>query len=365
MFCHQCGNKLTDDAKFCGKCGSPLLGASTNITEQVKTENADKHPLEEAANNKIPVTPPRDTTIQKIALAFWGVIIFVAVAIIIAHFWNGPASSTDNQISTTTAQTTDTPPMPDNQNSSQSTIQNTPDLPALVKEWQKSTAYVECYWDNPSTGLWYEKESGSGLLVMFTSGLTVITNRHVVDNSQYGVATECDVGFHDDNGVFYSVTTADQPAHYIGTYIAPDVSAHGNITFNSDGTDVANLSGLKALSIGGAPTISLSDRAKTGHFSCDTTSTGESIVILGYPDYGAGAGTYTSVFSNLSITATEGIISGQDGIYLTTSAKLDPGNSGGVAIDENNDCYVGIPTAVVVGSMSSLGRIIPASYVVK
>jgi S1-C subfamily serine protease len=245
-------------------------------------------------------------------------------------------------------------------------VNSTPDLPSLIQEWQISTAYVECYWVDPDTHTWYEKESGSGLLVSFKSGLTVITNRHVVDSSQYGEATECDVGFHNDNGIYYAVTTVDQPAHYLSgtTLVLPDVPAYGNISFTADGTDVADLSNLKEETMGSSPNISLTDRAKTGHFSCDTTPTGEPIVVLGYPDYGAGAGTYTSIFSNLSITATEGIISGQDGIYFTTSAKLDPGNSGGVAIDENNDCYIGIPTAAIAGSMSSLGRILPANYAV-
>lgn len=116
--------------------------------------------------------------------------------------------------------------------------------------------------------------------------------------------------------------------------------------------------------MGEAPTMSLNARAKTGKFVCQNTPVGEPIVVLGYPDYGSGAGSYRSVFSNLSITATEGIISGQDGIYLTTSANLDPGNSGGAAIDEKNDCYIGIPTATVNGSAASLGRILPASYAI-
>jgi hypothetical protein len=85
------------------------------------------------------------------------------------------------------------------------------------------------------------------------------------------------------------------------------------------------------------------------------------MVILGYPVYGTGAGTYTSVFSTIEITATEGIISGMDEIYYTTSAKIDHGNSGGLAIDENNDCYIGIPTAAIEGQIESLGRILPSS----
>jgi len=40
-----------------------------------------------------------------------------------------------------------------------------------------------------------------------------------------------------------------------------------------------------------------------------------------------------------------------DGNYYVTSAKIDHGNSGGTAILVNNDCYIGIPSASVVGSV--------------
>lgn len=248
-------------------------------------------------------------------------------------------------------------------------------LTEIAQEWRKSTAYVECYWQYKNTSTWYLKESGSGLLVMLNSVPTVITNRHVVDSPQYGVAQECDVGFPDSNShahVFYSVTTVDHPAYvmHIATGIPdaviPDNPIHGQIKVASDGNDVAYLSDLKE---GNAdlvpPTISLNNRARSGHFFCDKNPLqGDSIAILGYPSYGTNAGTFMSVISQIDPTVTEGIISGQDGIYLTTSAKIEHGNSGGLVIDEKNDCYVGIPTAAVAGEIESLGRILPASYIV-
>ncbi len=112
--------------------------------------------------------------------------------------------------------------------------------------------------------------------------------------------------------------------------------------------------------------LSISQRAKSGRFSCTSTADiGEPLVILGYPSYGSGAGTFVSVFSTLDVTATEGIVSGNDAGYYTTSAKIEHGNSGGIAIDENRDCYLGIPTASYTGQIESLGRILPASYVVQ
>ena len=260
---------------------------------------------------------------------------------------------------------------PTNQNTlSPSAPASAKSLPDIVAEWQKSTAYVECYWTYSNSTKWYLKESGSGLLVMFNSTPTIITNRHIANNAQYGMADECDMAFPNDKYVYYSIDTLDSPAHT--DYSIPsspvylsDIPAHGQIQFTADGSDVAYLSGMKEENMDGAasPTISLQDRARSDHFACfNNPPTGESIAVLGYPDYGTNAGEFMSVFSTINPTVTEGIISGQDGNYLTTSAKIDPGNSGGLAIDETNDCYVGIPTAIEIGQAGTLGRILPASY---
>jgi hypothetical protein len=243
-------------------------------------------------------------------------------------------------------------------------------LPDIVAEWQKSTAYVECYWNYPNMTpfKWYLKESGSGLLANFNSVPTIITNRHIAYNSQYGMATQCDVAFPNDNYQFYDITLVDEPSYtsYLipsEPVVIPETPAHGKIQFTSDGSDIAYLSGMKESVTN--PTLSLNARARNDHFACDSNPpTGESIVVLGYPDYGTNAGQFQSVLSTIDPTVTEGIIAGQDGIYLTTSAKIDPGNSGGLAIDETNDCYIGIPTAIEVGEAGTLGRILPASYAV-
>ncbi len=81
---------------------------------------------------------------------------------------------------------------------------------------------------------------------------------------------------------------------------------------------------------------------------------GGKVIILGYPGIGSPEG----------ITATEGIISGYDGDYYITSAKIEHGNSGGVAVLVNNNCYLGMPTFVAVGTIESLGRILDVNVIV-
>jgi hypothetical protein len=236
-------------------------------------------------------------------------------------------------------------------------------LPSVIQDWRRSTAYVECYWADPATGEVSYKQSGSGLLLMVdtlsASGKrrysipNVVTNLHVIHSAVYGAAQECDIGFPDNRGVFY--TTAK----------ATDTNGNSAMVFNYDREhDVAYLLGLTEM--GGVPPVSLESRAKTGSFACaGEPSIGDPLVILGYPSYGTGAERYIAANSNLEVTATEGIVSGRDDVYYTTSAKLEHGNSGGLAIDMTNDCYLGIPTAAVSGETESLGRIFPASYVVK
>ena len=84
--------------------------------------------------------------------------------------------------------------------------------------------------------------------------------------------------------------------------------------------------------------------------------TGDNVIILGYPDY---AGQFTEP------TATTGIISGYASPYYTTSTQIESGNSGGVAIDPDKDCYIGIPSAVKTGNYANLGRILSAGAVFK
>jgi len=89
--------------------------------------------------------------------------------------------------------------------------------------------------------------------------------------------------------------------------------------------------------------------------NCYPPSIGDKVVILGYPGVG----------SREDITATEGIVSGFDGDYFITSAKVEEGNSGGIAVSAKEDCYLGIPTYAEVGNVESLARILDFTVVVR
>lgn len=88
--------------------------------------------------------------------------------------------------------------------------------------------------------------------------------------------------------------------------------------------------------------------------SCVTNSQklGDPIKIYGYP--------VTS--QNYNLTVTEGIISNISSDSILTSAKIDSGNSGGLAMT-NDGCMVGIPSAVLEGNYQNLGVIIPSDII--
>lgn len=80
---------------------------------------------------------------------------------------------------------------------------------------------------------------------------------------------------------------------------------------------------------------------------------GDSLKIYGYPVTSGG----------YNLTVTDGVVSSfnSDGTILT-SAKIDSGNSGGLAVDYEG-CFIGIPSAIVQGNYQNLGVIIPPNLI--
>jgi len=199
---------------------------------------------------------------------------------------------------------------------------STPKLSDMVKKWRPIVAYVECDFRDTNTNELYAQGSGSGVVIDFDGQITIITNRHVIADENNFQPFICRVRLPNDNNTF------------IGQKFMGGGSLDiGFIDINNPDEYVKNLT-----LISNSPL----------RFCKQKPSVGESILILGYPSIG----------SQTDITATEGIISGFDGNYFITSAKIEHGNSGGVAISLKSDCYLGIPSGVVAGELESLGRIL-------
>jgi len=199
-------------------------------------------------------------------------------------------------------------------------------------------AKVYCDLDNN------KNTTGSGSVWFYNGSYYLVTNYHVLQDANginescaitlardwNAVAEDIDKAYEDDNLLIYTVNTS-------------------NYTY-WEGLDLA----ISKLSEYEQPFSYLEDIAlETNEAECNENfSPDTKIKIIGYP--------YTSSFTLPTIT--EGIVSSWENIgdagYYVTSAKIEHGNSGGIAVTENYYCTVGIPSAVVVGSSESLGRIL-------
>ena len=165
---------------------------------------------------------------------------------------------------------------------------------------------------------------GSGTI--FGLNRFVLTNFHVVEGM-----TICEIGLTDD--------IKKSPSRWFEAAIANTIQS----------LDIATLE----------PSVSLSNyytnTVVNNLCNSEEIKLGDEIIIFGYPTIGGS-----------TITVTTGVVSGFDGYYIKTSAKIEHGNSGGGAFlkrNEKGSCWFGIPTSVAQGELESLGYIINYSLI--
>ncbi len=200
-----------------------------------------------------------------------------------------------------------------------------PNLSTIIAYWRPRIAYIEC--DFYANGAIAMTQTGSGTMLQESNGgIIIFTNNHVISFlNEYG-ADLCRSKFPEDNNIFTSTGT-----------------------FRSK-------SGLDWGILRITPDEYLKNIPYRANIGCSTKPViGDSIVILGYPGIG----------SKTDITATEGIISGYDGDYYITSAKVEHGNSGGAAILIKDNCFLGVPSFAQVGGVESLARILDLNVIYK
>ena len=191
----------------------------------------------------------------------------------------------------------------------------------VVKEWRPRVARIVCQWQY-SNGLMRLIKNGSGFVfgedASVYGGIWTLTNKHV---------------FLDDNGQPPSTCSIKLPEND-KTFQAPFV--YGSYkTFSS--VDMGLIE-IKDSNSQLSATIS-SEKEIFCQYNADI---GEKMAILGYPSIG-------------TINDSNRIMSGKDKI---TSAKIEFGNSGGIAVSTKNNCILGIPTFVKAGQIETLGRVL-------
>lgn len=184
----------------------------------------------------------------------------------------------------------------------------------LLQSLMARIAYIQC---RESDGTSERAGSGTiGLVKNSDSGVAITTNLHVTGYPTSFCTARLPIG------PTYEKLGAAKPA-FIGKYDPnyPDV-------------DVSLVNAQNVTEKFGAfpiPFCAPSD-----------LKTGNPITLFGYPSFGGS-----------TLTVTDGIISGvlqtKWGPRYKTSAKIDFGNSGGLAVDNKHRCVIGIPTWTMFG----------------
>lgn len=210
------------------------------------------------------------------------------------------------------------------------------DNSSIIQLWRPRVTYIDC--KIVLNGKTIAEQSGSGYVFgrTDTGGVMILTNKHMIIMTVSGRSlfpTSCEIKIP-GNTQSMTVLPGDQ---ILGKFDAVQTDDWTMITIKN-------------------PTSYLQTILKTFQWDNDCKNTaelGEKILVLGYPGIG----------DKNDITATDGIISGYDGNYYITSAKIEHGNSGGVAISVKNNCFLGIPSFADVGSVESLARILKFSAI--
>jgi hypothetical protein len=217
---------------------------------------------------------------------------------------------------------------------------NQASLNSLLSDFAPSVVRLVCLRDSLTRGL----QQGSGMLYKGTSisGIGpyyIQTNLHVVQTDD-GSQSQCVIAVYPD---------PDKSTSYL-------VYKSKGFKFYKEDIDLAFLEPELVEEHSRAGTMSqLGEAARDSATTslCNTAGIGDNITILGYPSIGGD-----------TLTVTDGIVSGFEfrsgARYIKTSAKIDQGNSGGIAI-EDSGCVVGIPTYVQT-QIESLGRILDLNH---
>jgi hypothetical protein len=193
-----------------------------------------------------------------------------------------------------------------------------PDLSSIIEIWKPRIVTIECDFKYANKNQIYKTQTGSGTITNLNGNtITIITSKHVVVDDNKYIPNECEIEIRDTK---YRISNQS-------IKIEDDIDS-ATITVEN---------------------IYNSNIPTTPFSVCKTSpNIGDGVVIIGFPAIG----------SKTDITATEGIIAGNDGDYYITSAKVESGNSGGAAIYSKHNCYLGIPTFAKKGVIESLARIL-------
>ncbi len=193
-----------------------------------------------------------------------------------------------------------------------------------------SVVNILCDSDNESSG-------GSGTII--ESDGIILTNNHIIpqDKKNNPLVEHCIVTLPDDQGKIKEI-------YYGEPIIIPGLSSDYDLAFIKISSAYTDDTGEN---YGAYPRVFPS--FLPGGCENDSPKLGEKVTVFGYPAI-SGGGYY--------LTITDGIVSSlpNDGTIFT-SAKVNHGSSGGLAVDKSG-CMIGIPAMISGDENESLGVII-------
>ena len=313
-YCTKCGSEISQNSKFCVSCGAKIKDVDINNKYIKKSNNG----------------------IERIAII--AILIFVVGIVIIANLPINNSSVVKNEKKEEVVKEETAVKKEVIKEIKKPILENKPhDLALIIEEWRTKIAYIECNFFYSGLSIFSPSQYGSGTLIRSNNGeITILTNKHMVQQNK-NTLYACTIQFPEENAFIVKANHRDDK------FLISDNLDSAKI--------VQKISIVRDTSYTGARISKKYIKRPDYDFNrCETkASIGDSIVVLGYPSIG----------SKSDITATEGIISGYDGNdYYITSAKVEEGNSGGAVILLKDNCYLGIPTFVMVGDTESMARIL-------
>lgn len=319
MFCEKCGKNLTEDSMFCDGCGNKNIDNAVKLSGNsiMQNKEANKH-------NK------------RVLKIFFSILATVVIIIIYLDSFDNSNSGSGQTISQSNEniKPIEKPQNTNNQNNANK-----------YTEVAESVVNIMCPYASEPFSIDSDGTGGSGT-IMDDGGL-VVSNSHIIPQNKDALNIS-------EEGCFVilpDATTGSPKEVYIATPIVfNELSDEYDLAFLTINNVYTDEDGKKY----GTYPKKFPSFDDTGRCKDEQIKLGESVRILGYP---VSSGGY-------NLTITDGIVSSfsDDGSVLT-SAKIDQGNSGGLAIDENG-CMIGIPSAVSEGKYDQLGVIIPVSTLV-
>ena len=214
--------------------------------------------------------------------------------------------------------------------------------PSMISQIEPAIVLVVCFPPDYSTSGNFDY--GSGVSVNNGGTTYIETNYHVYNAANTGGGSPACQVYYPGSSPDFSINPNT------GGYQLTLSSSHYDPDTYEDAADFALGAPLASSTpLNSIPVINNTSLTGIGS-GCPDASTGDNVTIFGYPASGN--------YLELSETVTQGTIAGiNSGPIYKFDGTIDHGNSGGLAVLNNENCDLGIPTLGVSGLTGGTGYI--------